>query len=87
MAQRISMLKLPRTNFDYSLSRLKNENNIDKDLYCAFYNFIQRNQGHRDSVMKARTIGNRLPLNKRFKGCERFDNAFKALINTSGEIR
>ena len=28
------------------------------------------------AVTKVRTIGERLPLNKRFKGCERFDNGF-----------
>ena len=65
-----------------SLSPSKNENKLDKDFYCTLHKFvlmrfIQRNQGHRDSVMrefssnvnkvnkavaKVRTIGDRLPL-------------------------
>ena len=65
-----------------SLSPLKNENKLDEDFYCTLnkfvlIRFIQRNQGHRDSVMhefhsnvnkvnkavaKVRTIGDRLPL-------------------------
>ena len=65
-----------------SLSRSKNENKLDKDLYCTIerevlIRLIQRNQGHRDSMMhevssslnkvnkavaKVRTIGDRLPL-------------------------
>ena len=65
-----------------SLSPLKNENKLDEDFYCTLHKFvlirfIQRNQGHRDSVMhefhsnvnkvnkavaKVRTIGDRLPL-------------------------
>ena len=65
-----------------SLSPLKNENTLDKDLYCTLLKFvlmcfIQRNQGHRDSVKhefssnvnkvnktvaKVRTIGDKLPL-------------------------
>ena len=39
-----------------SLSPSKNENKLDKDFYCTLHKFvlirfIQRNQGHRDSVM------------------------------------
>ena len=65
-----------------SLSPSKNENKLDKDLCCTLLKFvlmcfIQRNQGHRDSVMhefssnvnkvnktvaKVRTIGDRMPL-------------------------
>ena len=65
-----------------SLSRSKNENKLYKDLYCTperevLIRFIQRNQGHKDSMMhefsssvnkvnkavaKVRTIGDRLPL-------------------------
>ena len=65
-----------------SLSPSKNENKLDKDRYCTLLKvvlmcFIQRNQGHRDSVKhefssyvnkvnktvaKVRTIGDRLPL-------------------------
>ena len=65
-----------------SLSPSKNESKLDKDFYCTRHKyvlirFIQRNQGHRDSVMhefhsnvnkvnkavaKVRTIGDRLPL-------------------------
>ena len=65
-----------------SLSPSKNESKRDKDFYCTLHKFvlirfIQRNQGHRDSVMhefhsninkvnkavaKVRTIGDRLPL-------------------------
>ena len=65
-----------------SLSRSKNENKLDNDLYCklereVLIRLIQRNQGHRDSMMhefsssvikvnkavaKVRTIGDRLPL-------------------------
>eukprot|EP00112_Aurelia_sp_Birch-Aquarium-sp1_P014876 Seg3243.2 transcript_id=Seg3243.2/GoldUCD/mRNA.D3Y31 product="Glutamine-rich protein 2" protein_id=Seg3243.2/GoldUCD/D3Y31 len=65
-----------------NLSPSMYENKIDKDLYCIFQKlvlirFIQRNQGHRDSVMhefscsvnkvnkavtKVRTIGDRLLL-------------------------
>ena len=68
--------------FKGSLSPLKNENKLDEDFYCTLHKFvlirfIQRNQGHRDSVMhefhsnvnkvnkavaKVRTIGDRLPL-------------------------
>ena len=68
-----------------SLSPLKNENKLDEDFYCTLHKFvlirfIQRNQGHRDSVMhefhsnvnkvnkavaKVRTIGDRLPLTAR----------------------
>ena len=68
--------------FKGSLSPSKNENKGDKDFYCTLYKFvlirfIQRNQGHRDSVMhefhsnvnkvnkavaKVRAIGDRLPL-------------------------
>ena len=64
------------------MSPLKNENKLDEDFYCTLHTFvlirfIQRNQGHRDSVMhefhsnvnkvnkavaKVRTIGDRLPL-------------------------
>ena len=59
----------------------KNENKLDKDFYCTLHKFvlirfIQRNQGHGDSVThefhsnvnkvnkavaKVRTIGDRLP--------------------------
>ena len=72
-----------KTAVKSSLSTSKNENKLDKDLYSTFLKFvimcfIQRNQGHRDSVMheyssnvnevnktvaKVRTIGDRLPLN------------------------
>ena len=68
--------------FKGSLSPSKNESKRDKDFYCTLHKyvlirFIQRNQGHRDSVMhefhcnvnkvnkavaKVRTIGDRLPL-------------------------
>ena len=64
------------------MSRSKNENKLYKDLYCTrerevLIRFIQRNQGHKDSMMhefsssvnkvnkavaKVRTIGDRLPL-------------------------
>ena len=67
-----------------SLSRSKNENKLYKDLYCTLerevlIRFIQRNQGHKDSMMhefsssvnkvnkavaKVRTIVDRLPLNE-----------------------
>ena len=67
-----------------SLSPSNNENKVDKDLYCTLerlvlIRFIQRNQGHRYSVMhdfssnvnkvnkavaKVRTIGDRLPFNQ-----------------------
>ena len=67
-----------------SLSRSKKENKLYKDLYCTLerevlIRFIQRNQGHEDSIMhefsssvnkvnkavaKVRTIGDRLPLRK-----------------------
>ena len=70
--------------FKGSLSPSKNESKRDKDFYCTLHKFvlirfIQRNQGHRDSVMhefhsnvnkvnkavaKVRTIGDRLPLTK-----------------------
>ena len=70
-----------------SLSRSKNENKLYKDLYCTLkrevlIRFIQRNQGHKDSMMhefsssvnkvnkavaKVRTIGDRLPLSKCYK--------------------
>ena len=70
--------------FKGSLSPSKNKNKSDKDFFCTLHKFvlmrfIQRNQGHRDSVMhgfhsnvnkvnktvaKVRTIGDRLPLNK-----------------------
>ena len=61
-----------------SLSSLKNENKLDTLHKFVLIRFIQRNQGHRDSVMhefhsnvnkvnkaiaKVRTIGDRLPLN------------------------
>ena len=69
--------------FKGSLSRSKNENKLYKDLYCTLerevlIRFIQRNQGHKDSMMhefsssvnkvnkavaEVRTIGDRLPLN------------------------
>ena len=69
--------------FKGSLSPLKNENKLDEDFYCTLHKFvlirfIQRHQGHRDSVVhqfhsnvnkvnkavaKVRTIGDRLPLN------------------------
>ena len=69
--------------FKGSLSRSKNENKLDKDLYCTLerevlIRLLQRNQGHRDSIMhefsssvnkvnkavaKVRTIGDGLPLN------------------------
>ena len=65
-----------------SLSASKNENKRDKDFYCTLHKFvlirfIQRNQGHRDSMMhefhsnvnkvnnavaKVRTVGDRLSL-------------------------
>ena len=43
-------------SFQGSLSPSKNRNKLDKNLYCAYHKFvrsyfIQRNQGHRDSVM------------------------------------
>ena len=69
-------------HFEGSLSPSKNENKHHKDLYCTLHKFVlirflQRNQGHRDSVMhefhsnvnkvnkavaKVRTIGDRLPF-------------------------
>ena len=69
-------------HFKGSLSPWKNENKLDKDVYCTLLKFvlmcfIQRNQGHRDSVkhefssnvnkvnktvVKVRKIGDRLPL-------------------------
>ena len=84
-----------------SRSPSKNENKGDKDFYCTLHKFvlirfIQRNQGHRDSVMhefhsnvnkvnkavtKVRTIGDRLPLSR---SVSRF---LKFAISTRAEQR
>ena len=85
-----------------SLSRSKNENKLYKDLYCTLerevlIRFIQRNQGHTDSMMhefsssvnkvnkavaKVRTIGDRLPLNINSKQFKlSFQNATKYGVN------
>ena len=70
-----------------SLSPSKNDHKLDKDLFSTLHKFelirfIQRNKGHRDSVVhefsssvnkvnkavaKLRTIGDRLPLKHGWK--------------------
>ena len=94
----LEILENSQIEFKGSLSRSKNENKLDKDLHCTLerevlIRLIQRNQGHRDSMMdefsssvnkvnkavaKVRTIGDRLPLR-----CFRnFRNSIPALIHS-----
>ena len=52
----IFILRRGQTAFKGSLSPSKNKNKSDKDFYCTLHKFvlmrfIQRNRGHRDSVM------------------------------------
>ena len=81
-ARKITKKYFDVSAFKGSLSRSKNENKLYKDLYCTLerevlIRFIQRNQGHKDSMMhefsssvnkvnkavaKVKTIGDRLPL-------------------------